>query len=288
MAHEGLHSWSAQVFGNGYTETRERYFDSNGALVEAEIFVRWDDGTASAAVYTFRDGSFSTTGQLRYPDDTHASAQYFPDGHFNIVHGHNDGSTSAWRYNADGSGFVENRQTLDVGTDAIGFATTSWTLNPDGSPVGDFWDYAYWTNSATGQSTEHDSRKTPDGTTTVKVQVWDANGNLISVETTTTHPQPELEPVSEAVPTSTRPIPLSGSTRPAVDTIVKTTRAAPISSLSGGGGWSGGTFGGGGGTFGGGGGTEHRHDWWLVTPDGRTHYLGSSRATTKEAEHVDH
>ncbi|MCF4121154.1 hypothetical protein L1785_09175 [Antribacter sp. KLBMP9083] len=273
MGREQLHEWTIQIPGDGYMESRHVYHDANGKPVESQIVVKWNDGTTVSAqvIRVLPNGDVTTEGQLRYPDDTHVSTRFHTDGRFDVVHLHpSSQETTTWKYERDGSGTVELRRQIDLGQ-STGIALLTWTVMPDGSPSGDVWDLEELTDSQTGEQTQVQTRRAPDGTMTTTIKVWDHNGQLIREDTTTVHPQPAPDPgpPMSKVPTPPTPGPVTGGSP--VDIITPTTRV-PDGTLPGGGGWVGP-----GGTI-----VEHWKDWWIETPDGTVTFLGSELVTKKE------
>jgi hypothetical protein len=60
---------------------------------------------------------------------------------------------NGWDYQPNGSGTVERSQFLDLGSRA-GTSVTRWSVDADGSVVGDVWDVLDLTDSQTGEQTK--------------------------------------------------------------------------------------------------------------------------------------
>jgi len=270
MEREHLHAWSVQIAGNGYVESRHNFFDANGRLVSARIVVVWSDGTTSDMLTILNEDSFEVQGSVQYPDNTRIAAQYFPDGRAHIIHQTTQTSeTVVWDYQPNGSGTVEQSQFLDLGSRA-GTSVTRWSVDADGSVVGDVWDVLDLTDSQTGEQTKVETQRAVDGTVTTRLRIWAGNGELLRDDTTVIPPHARPEPDPPTSPMPTPPVPSGGNGSP-VDVITPTTRA-PDPSISGGGGWVG---------PGGLPTVEHWLDWWYETNDGRVIYLGSTLKTKK-------
>jgi hypothetical protein len=260
-----------QIAGNGYVESRHHFFNAAGRLTVARIDVVWSDGTMSDMLTILHQDSFEVQGSVQYPDNTRIAAQYFPDGRAHIIHSTTQtGETVVWDYQPNGSGTVEQMQFVDLGS-RVGHSVTRWSVDVDGSAVGDVWEDLDLTDSQTGEQTKVETRRAVDGTVTTRLRIWAANGDLLRDDTTTIFPHSRPEPEPPTSPMPTPPAPSGGDGSP-VGVITPTTRS-PDPSITGGGGWSG---------PGGFPTVEHWLDWWYETTDGRIIYLGST-LKTKEA-----
>ncbi|MFE6257337.1 hypothetical protein [Agromyces sp. NPDC057865] len=240
------------------------YFDANGARVELQLDVVWNDGTRSTQVTTFHsDGGSATEGELEYPDDTQASIRFRDDGTWEIDHrqlGSDDITT--WRYNADGSALVkEVRPCHDL--ESHGGVMKTWNVRPDGSLLGTFDMWEDLVQHAQGRHHNIHTRRYPDGTWAVTIQEADDSGHVLH-EKQTTHQPPG--PAAAPPPTSAAPIvPTAATTADASRFGIFGTSRLPEPSLAMGAGWEGSAPPP----------VAHITDRWHEYPPGIVTYLGS-------------